>query len=339
MQNMKKDTLMRTDIDYVVFPFTFLPRKKAAWLSDLLGPFTLIQPSEHLHVEKAQMQQDGLLQLKTPVLDKEQAIRSRIQACHGFHQGNPQNDMAFLKALAFQRLDDETLSARIRSAILRYGQKTDTPSDPVLEAMVFLTLAEEFDMQAQAIEEDMKRVDDLERDFLKKLVADDEEAPKDLLASTADLRAEDPEPHLPDERLRAWSLLAGQDPSSLPSVWLTTSRLVMESLIEVLPEPTKSIQRIVLPDPEQEESASLERWRRSCTCRIRALVNGDHGKVNEPEDLTVQFPKGWMDVYPLWNLAPAKILEFLVPKSAGAIQKPARDDCSSCIVILHCMQP
>jgi hypothetical protein len=337
MQRMKKDMPMTTAIEYIVFPFTCLSRKKVEWLSTLLGPPTLIQPSERLSAETARMQQDGLLRVKTPVSGKEEALCSRMEASRGFHQGHPQSDMAFLKALAYQKFDDESLSAQIRSEILRYGLQTADPTDPLLDAMVFLRLAEEFDMQEEAIEEDLKRVEDLERDFLKKLGAEEEEPLGELLALPAGAQPkEEAEPHLPDERLRAWSILAGQDVSSLPAVWLTTSRLVMESLLDALPGAGTGIQRIALPDIENEPPASVEKWRTFWSSRMAAMLSGEDEPVNEPEGAVPRYPKGWLDVHPCRSLSPADILSALAPRSADGIQKSGAGDCGASTVILYC---
>ncbi len=334
---MKKDMPMTTAIEYLVFPFTCLSRKKAQWLSTLLGPPTLIQPSERLTAETARMQQDGLLRVRTPVSGKEEALRSRMAACRSFHQGHPQHDMAFLKALAYQKPDDESLSAQIRSEILRYGLQTASPADPLLDAMVFLCLAEEFDMQEEAIEEDLERVADLERDFLKKLGAEEEEPLAELLPLPAGSQPqEEMELHLPDERLRAWSILAGQDVPSLPAVWLTTSRLVMESLLDALPEAGTGVQRIVMPDIEKETPASLEKWQTFWRCRMAAMLSGAYAPVNETEDVASRYPKGWLDVYPCRSLSPADILSALAPRSADVIQKSGAGDSGASTVILYC---
>lgn len=336
---MKKEMPMTNALEYLIFPFTYLSRKKAVWLSTLLGPPTLIQPSERLAAETDRMQQEGLLRIKTPVSGKEEALGSRLEACRSFHQGHPHNDMAFLKAMAYQKSDDESLSAQIRSEILRYGLQSAGPKDPLLDAMVFLRLAEQFDMQEQAIEEDLKRVEDLECDFLRKLGAEEEEPLTELLALPAGSQPkEEAEPHLPDERLRAWSILSGQDVSSLPAVWLTTSKLVMESLLDALPGAGTEIQRIVLPDIGKEAPSLLEKWRIFWNSRIAAMLCGDYEPVNEPQDVIPRCPKGWLDVHLRRSLSPADILSAMAPRSADVIQKPGAEDSGACTVILYWSQ-
>ncbi len=228
----------------VLFPFTWMAEDRARELSAWFGsPLMLLQTTGRLREDIARLERQGWVSPNCPVAEMEEVLQQRIEACKKWMEAHPrQQDMAFLKAAAYVSSDAEAMSAHIRGEILRYGRQESEASmkDPLLDALVFLHLAEELDRQKAAVEAELKRVEHLEASVFRKLIGEDPDPDELPMSGFPGVTAGDTEPDHPEERLRAWALLALQEPE-LPNVWLTTSRLVMESLIEAVPDigPTK----------------------------------------------------------------------------------------------------
>lgn len=224
----------------VLFPFTWIAEDRARELSSWFGsPLMLLQTTGRLSEDIVRLERQGYVSPKCPVPEMDEALQLRIEACRKWMEMHPQlQDMAFLKAAARLPSDDEAMSAHIRGEILRYGRH-ELPSptrDSLLDALVFLYLAEELDRQQVAVEAELKRVEHLETSVFRKLIGEDPDPDELSMAGLPGGVSEgDTEPDHPEERLRTWALLALQEPE-LPAVWLTTSRLVMGSLIEAVPE-------------------------------------------------------------------------------------------------------
>lgn len=245
----------------VLFPFTWIAEDRARKVSSWLGsPLMLLQTTGRLCEDIARLERQGYVSPKCPVPEKDEALRLRIEGCRKWLEVHPQRqDMAFLKAAARLPSDGEAMSAHIRGEILRY-HRHEPPAetrDPLLDALVFLHLAEELDREHMAVEAELKRVEHLETAVFRKLIGEDAETDELSMAGLDGMISEGDteEPDHPGERLRSWALLALQEPD-LPDVWLTTSRLVMESLIEAVPEIGE--RKVTLRWREDPETASAE---------------------------------------------------------------------------------
>lgn len=69
---------------------------------------------------------------------------------------------------------------------------------------------------------------------------------------------------------------------------------------------------------------------------MAAMLSGEYEPVNEPEDIALRYPKGWLDVHLCRNLSPADILSALAPRSADVIRKLGAGDSGKSTVILYC---
>lgn len=301
----------------VLFPFTWIAEDRARELSAWFGsPLMLLQTTGRLSEDIARLERQGFVSPKCPVPEMNEALQLRIEACRKWMEVHPQQqDMAFLKAIAHLPSDDEAMSAHIRGEILRYGRHESPAAtkDPLLDALVFLHLAEELDRQQVAVETELKRVEHLETSVFRKLIGEDSDTEElSMTRLPGGILEGDTEPDHPEERLRAWALLALQEPD-LPNVWLTTSRLVMESIIEAVPEIGE--RKVILPWKEDPELA------------VRELCN-----LLGAEGMCEPFPVSMsIDTYVLEGRSPKNILNAL--RSRSWVQTGATSDTRT--VLLH----
>ncbi|HSO18256.1 MAG TPA: hypothetical protein VLT88_02290, partial [Desulfosarcina sp.] len=126
----------------------------------------------------------------------------------------------------------ETAVNRIRSDIRRF-QSAGQPADPAEAAFslrLFLALAQENDMAVDGLDQDLFRINALEKNFLETLNdADDAAFSRQGIGSV--LWREDPGARLTAQRIRAWAGLAAAD-ADLPQWLLTTSPAVMAAVLE-----------------------------------------------------------------------------------------------------------
>lgn len=203
----------------------------------------------------------GILDIRIPVKydgDKLDAILKQYRSWANSHQGS---EIAFLKSRAdeipfFDETSTRQITADIKSKGGRQNRSQEKP-DPLLNAGLFLHLAQEYDMQNLALSQDLQAIEAIEQDFMKDLKGENQ-ALNEETALEKTLEAHDPGHYMTKERIHAWTHLMQQDQQD-SGLFVTTSKSVFESLIDSAPDAELVVVLDAIPMVDKRVEA-LETW-------------------------------------------------------------------------------
>jgi hypothetical protein len=246
----------------IYFPFTFISKPVCQTLAACFRQTAVYQissikiPDEMQHWGKS-----GILDIRIPVKydgDKLDAIVKQYRSWANSHQGS---EIAFLKSRAdeipfFDETSTRQITADIKSKEGRQDRSKEKP-DPLLNAGLFLHLAQEYDMQNLTLSQDLQAIEAIEQDFMKDLKGENQALDEET-ALEKTLEAHDPGYYMTKERIHAWTYLMQQDQQD-SGLFVTTSKSVFESLIDSAPEAELVVVLDAIPVLENRIEA-LERW-------------------------------------------------------------------------------
>ncbi len=245
----------------IYFPFTFISKPIVEALSACFKQTVVYQISSQKVPEKMQEWcKSGTLDIRIPVEGDEKKLDKILKdyrAWINLHQGS---EIAFLKTQADKiPIFDETSASQIRDdikKISRENQSQEKPDD-LFNARLFLHIAQEFDLQNDELKQDLLLFETMEQDLMKNLKGENE----DLHMQTADNRtveADDPGHYMTKERIKAWAHLMQHD-QQVSGLFVTSSRAMLEHLIDITPEVEKLICFDAIPVFENRVE-EMERW-------------------------------------------------------------------------------
>jgi hypothetical protein len=247
----------------IYFPFTFMTKPVCQTLAACFRQTAVYQISSiKIPDEMQQLEKSGILDIRIPVKydgDKLDAIIKQYRSWANSHQGS---EMAFLKARAHEiPFFDETSTRQIAADIKSKGghqNGSQEKSDPLLNAGLFLHLAQEYEIQNLTLTEDLQAVEAMEQDFMKDLKGESQDLDEEA-ALEKRLGAHDPGYYMTKERVHAWTRIMQRDQEG-SGIFVTTSRSVFESLIDSTPEAELVGVLDAIPVVDNEVEA-LETWR------------------------------------------------------------------------------
>ncbi len=246
----------------IYFPFTVISKPVCQTLAACFRQTAVYQVSStKIPDEMQKLAKSGILDIRIPVEfdgEKLDAIVKQYRSWANSHQGS---EIAFLKSRADKiPFYDETFARQITAEIKRVGvpQNRSQKSDPLLNTALFLHLAQEYDMQNLALNQDFQAIEAIEQDFMKDLKGESQDLDEEA-ALEKRLEAHDPGYYMTKERIHAWTRIMQQD-QQYSGLFVTTSKSVFESLIDSAPEAelVGVLDAIPVVDNEVEE---LETWR------------------------------------------------------------------------------
>jgi hypothetical protein len=245
----------------IYFPFTYIPKSLGKALSACFRQTAVYQISDtKIPDEMQELVKDGILDIRIPMeingelLDK---VLKEYRAWINTHQGT---ETAFLAAMSNKiPFFDENASSQIRADLKKTGKQipAEEKPDPLFNAKLFLHMAHEFDLQKKILDQDLMDIDVIEEDFMKDLKGEDDDDQARAVARKA-LETGDPGHYMTTERINAWISLMLQD-SQASRLFITTSRAVMEHLIDIVPEMVEVIYFDAVPMGVDEDEA-LSSW-------------------------------------------------------------------------------
>jgi len=231
------------------FPFTYIPESMGKALSACFRQTTVYQISgTKIPEDMQELSRDGILDIRIPVevngefLDK---ILKDYRSWINTHQGT---ETAFLTAMAKKiPFFDENASSQIRADLKKTGKQISPQEkpDPLFNAKLFLQIAQEFDLQKKGLGRNMMDIEAMEDDFMKNLKWEDDDDHARAVARKV-LENDDPGHYMTTERINAWASLMLQDPQA-SGLFITTSRAVLEHLIDIVPEMEEVIRFDAIP--------------------------------------------------------------------------------------------
>ena len=258
------------------FPFTYIPESVGKILAACFRQTAVYQISSTKIPEDMQkLSQEGILDIRIPVevngkfLDK---VLKDYRAWVNIHQGT---ETAFLASMANKiPFFDESSSSQIRADLKKIGKQIppEEKSDPLFNAKLFLHMAQEFDLQKKELDQDLMDIDAMEDDFMKNLKWEDDDDHARAVARRQ-WDKDDPGHFMTTERINAWVSVMLQDPQT-PGLFITTSRAVLEHLMDNVPELVEVICLDAIPIGVDEDEA-LSNWQDSLMESIEMLATGN----------------------------------------------------------------
>jgi len=223
----------------IYFPYTHLSVKAMEDLGIFFSQVVAYQPSNlPISAEVDALVQSGRLAIRVPFTDHSDNLEQVVKAYQTWARQHQGAEFAYFKANqgAIPFYDAASIH-QIRTEIRRTQQEDARTGEPdgeatqqLMQARVFLHLAQEFDSQNQAISHSLISQADMERAMLQKLQGetDSDESP---LLSTEVFRADLTGEYMIAERLAAWGTLLLHDPE-LTGVFVTASRPALTAILD-----------------------------------------------------------------------------------------------------------
>lgn len=270
----------------VYFPYTYISRPVMTALQICFGRTAIYLPSQRLIPESmAQWSDAGLLDLRVPVKSEEDRLIAALNNYRQWavmHDNRQGIDFSYLKAHAHHLpFFDENATSHIRAEIksrLQGAQanshRLDELSENLLESRIFLSIAQELDLQTDTLNADIERFDAMERDLLQNLKGEDESSGEVFCLKRA-VKPGGQEDYMLRERLQAWNQLMqadndqfGQEASGL---LITSHRAVLEQVVAHVPVAITVFEGDAIPAGPKSEKA-MARWRNALMAQIEILT-------------------------------------------------------------------
>ncbi|MCF8068657.1 MAG: hypothetical protein K9L30_08745 [Desulfobacterales bacterium] len=190
-------------------------------------------------------QNDGFLEIITPVAGDEDAIRKSMasfQSWANIHEGR---SPAFLKSRKESvPFYDDTVTTHIRTEINRYkdDKLENADASTIFPARLFLQIAHDFDLNSLDAENTLSSLGDTEKNIMTELKGGKDVLFPDHTGGVV------PAPggvsnYMVPERIRAWCRLMLQS-DDIPSVFITAGRTAYEYMLDNMPEATTVVENI-----------------------------------------------------------------------------------------------
>lgn len=226
------------DIKFCFFPFTFISRKWAQACMDRFGPAVVYQPAAGgLTASMQNLAEEDKIELRYPVKGDDRKLTdlaAQFQSWGQVHYGTS----AGVKLHAESGFYNQEFAPEISNEILKGGKKDFPDPDPMFAARLFLLMAQEYDRQAEELENRLNATQMAAKQMFAKIKGqnsqEDMSGTSEFFTSMPDTGrsvSEDLGAYMTEARIRAWMRLAEVD-RDLPFLWITSSRAVIDTLEE-----------------------------------------------------------------------------------------------------------
>jgi len=171
----------------IYFPFTYIPKPVAAAIYACFGKTIIYQPSsKNIPEEIHKLAGRGVLDIRMSENpgekdeEKLSAILKEYNAWANLHQGSRGIQLDFFKAGRNKiPFFDDSSTSQIKADIKDITGKNPTQKEPdsVFKASIFLSIAQEFDMQSDKIFRDMVSFETARKDLIKNLKGEAKTSP------------------------------------------------------------------------------------------------------------------------------------------------------------------
>ena len=260
----------------IYFPFTYIPQGVAHALAACFQRFIVYQPSGKKVPGEMQPWVDAnLMEVRVPGQTDDQAIEKVVKDFRSFaslHNGSGNlKTAAFLGRHSAVPFFSETSTSRIVSDLKKGGStdSTETGSDPLFWARVFLGFAQDFDRQGAELNRGLG-VHEQQSCALLKTLKGETEIDSAANHFGAESKVDDPGDYMALARLQSWALLFQNDPVG-SGLFMTSSKSVFNQLMAKLPAFEKILQSEGLPAVEIKDKG-FNSWRDSFLKYLARLV-------------------------------------------------------------------
>lgn len=217
----------------IFFPYTYLSPRVLEPVSILFGKILIYQPFDKLFPpDLEESSRSGKIEIRIPLMDNDKKLKAILKEYRTWADLHHISQREYHKITRSLNLStQDPMSSQIRQEIRdrMSGEKerdTLTPSD---NARIFLTLAQEFDMQQAGLSKDIDTFQNMQQQLFKDLKGDEFDGSDSF--SSADSSQPDSHDYMTSERLFAWSHLLCHD-TRIPCVFITTSSSAFQMVSE-----------------------------------------------------------------------------------------------------------
>ncbi|MBC2696517.1 MAG: hypothetical protein HF982_14825 [Desulfobacteraceae bacterium] len=272
----------------IYFPFTYISEPVLEALFAFFKQIVVYRPSNLKIPESMQKLADSdLLEIRIPVKGDENKIDDILKdykSWANIHQGS---EMAFFKTKPdIIPFFGESSTSQIKADIKKKKQKqqNEKKQDSLLNARIFLHIAQEFDLQNWEINKDLLLLEEKTLNLIDNLKGEDELSFKGNNREKA-LKIDHQSEYMISDRIIAWThfLQCDQDMSNL---FITNSRSVVEYLIEKTPEAkiVLSIDSIPLTNSRDKKT---EKWQKGLIKQLELFLENS---LPASEDIKIKSP-------------------------------------------------
>ncbi len=257
----------------IYFPFTYTPEPVLEALSAFFKQVVVYQPSNLKIPESMQKPANSnLLEIRIPVKGDENKIDDILKdykSWANIHQGS---EMAFLKTKPDMiPFFGESSTSQIKADIKKKKQKqqNEKKQDSLLNARIFLHIAQEFDVQNWEIDKDLLLLEEKTLDLIDNLKGEDELSFKGNDREPA-LKIDHQSDYMTIDRIIAWTHLLQYD-QDMSGLFITNNRSAIEHLIEKTPEAkiVLNIDSIPLTNSDDEKR---KKWQNSLNEQLELIL-------------------------------------------------------------------
>ncbi len=238
----------------VYFPFTCISTSCATTLASYFKQTAVYQPGPGpLPGSMEESAEKGIIDIRTPVTGDAEKLETLVRDYRAWADLHKDTGLGFFKSggesIPFY---DETTISKIRGDIKKkQAGKSSEERDPLLEARLFLRIAQEFDMQNEQVANELEICSKMEKNLLSELMGKALES--DPVEKTP---SEDPGTSMTAERIAAWLYMLGHDPDG-SNLFVTDSRSIFEYIIDKAPDLEKIIQPDCVPVLDKDKKTGL----------------------------------------------------------------------------------
>jgi len=265
----------------VYFPFTYINDTIARDLYACFGQITVYQPVENDIPENMQrLADEGLLDLKVPVSGNEARLEALIKEYKEWGELHQKSDTAFLKAIGEGvPFFDDTFSTELASQIKKIRDENYSKDEPdiLLNARLFLCLAQDYDLIQDGINRDLVSVYEMEKKLLEGLTHEDEVFFSKNTGSSLQA-SDDSGKYKIKERIGAWTYLMSND-IEMARFFVTNNKDAFDYIIEKTGDSQKIIELFHIPlFPQSEET---HKWQEMLSEQVEKLLKNDNFTIDE----------------------------------------------------------
>ncbi len=253
----------------------------------------MLQPSGfNISGDMEKWVESGLLEMRLPARDDDDRLEVMLADYRVWANLHQRGQRAYLNPLMDEvPFFNDTSVSQIVKAIkenLQDGVFRNC-SDPLFSAKAFLLIAQEFDRQQWEVNQGIKSFEKKEHDLMKNLKGKNDDGDARPL-SDATLWADNAMSYMVEERLRAWARLffnnISLDDQEITALFITSSRLTSEYLLEKFPDAERIFEFDSLPISNLK-SDKIEGWHKYL---IDTLDNLAKSRWSSSSNVVIQGP-------------------------------------------------
>jgi hypothetical protein len=245
-------------------------------------------------------------------------IESILKAYKNWADLHQASDMSHFKTLGDKiPFFSESSVSQIHKDVRAFSNTTEADKsipDFLLQARIFLQMAQEFDERNLEIVRNLNTQTKMEKGLYRRLRGDDDSLPE-LENMRQPLRYHDPFHYMLADRLRAWSTIFMAD-DRRPGLFITNSRDVIDMIADVLTK-TEEMVPVGSLSAFDESCAAIEQMQSKLIDHLKTLSMSVTASMEDPvireESMQASAESPALDIYLIAGVDPADLFSRFAP--------------------------